>query len=237
MCKIHKELVPIIAPSILSADFNNLGRSVVEIYSKGANWIHIDIMDGHFVPNISIGLPVIKSLRSLFDNDSRFFFDCHMMVSNPEQWVESVSKFGGSQYTFHYETTENHLELIKLINSKNMKAAMAIKPDTDVEVLYPFIEYLDMVLIMTVEPGFGGQKFMNNMMHKIEKLRSDFPNLDIQVDGGLDVNTVKIASKSGANVIVAGTSVFGSKDKEKTIGQLKNSIQSEIDNRKSQSKL
>jgi len=169
----------------------------------------MDVMDGHFVPNLTIGAPVIKSLRK----HTNAFLDCHLMVTNPEKWVDDFKDAGASSITFHIEATENAerkitKDLINKIHAAGMKAAISVKPKTPVEEVFPFADSLDMVLIMTVEPGFGGQKFMADMMPKVQELRKRFPNLNIQVDGGLDPDTIDTAAKAGANVIVAGSSLF-----------------------------
>lgn len=197
----------IINPSILAADFANLATDVKRVTSH-SSWLHIDVMDGHFVPNISFGEPIISALRKTTDA----FFDVHMMVSDPLFWVESIAKAGGSQYTFHIEATNKIQQTIDLIKKNGMKVGLAIKPNTPVDLLYPWIDQIDLALIMTVEPGFGGQKFMIPMMDKVKSLRSKYPNLNIEVDGGLGPDTIDYAAKAGANVIVAGSSVFGSND-------------------------
>lgn len=199
------------------------------MYDSGADWLHIDVMDGHFVPNISLGPPIISSMRKEIPRQSeKTFFDCHMMVLEPEKWVPEVAAAGGDQYTFHYESTKDPLALIKLIKDNGMRAGCAIKPGTSVDVLYDIGHLLDMALVMTVEPGFGGQKFMAAMMPKVEQLRTKFPQLNIQVDGGLGRETVPAAAEAGANVIVAGTSCFTAPDPVVLIDFLRETVNNSL---------
>ncbi|XP_051705132.1 ribulose-phosphate 3-epimerase isoform X1 [Oryctolagus cuniculus] len=175
---------------------------------------------GHFVPNITFGHPVVESLRKQLGQDP--FFDMHMMVSRPEQWVKPMAVAGANQYTFHLEATENPGALIKDIRENGMKVGLAIKPGTTVEYLAPWANQIDMALVMTVEPGFGGQKFMEDMMPKVHWLRTQFPSLDIEVDGGVGPDTVHKCAEAGANMIVSGSAIMKSEDPRSVINLLRN---------------
>ncbi len=204
----------IISPSILSADFANLERDILRIKKAGAKWVHIDVMDGHFVPNITIGAPVVKSIRKVTD----LVLDVHLMISDPKKYVKDFIKAGSDIITFHLEAqSDSTLEIIKEIKEAGKLAGVSIKPKTPVEAIEKYIPYLDLVLIMTVEPGFGGQKFMHDCVQKIADVKEYARiyrknDLYIQVDGGINDKTSKICTKLGANSLVTGSYLFNSDD-------------------------
>lgn len=206
-----------ISPSMLSADFANLEKDLKRCEEAGAELIHLDVMDGHFVPNITIGAPVIKAMKKV----SNVPFDVHLMISEPLKYIEDFADAGADIITFHVESDSDVNETIDKIIECGCKPSLSVKPNTPIEAVYPYVDKLSMVLVMTVEPGFGGQSFMADMMPKIEKLRADYPDLDIQVDGGVNTETVKTCAKAGANIFVAGSAVFKSDDMAQTISLLK----------------
>lgn len=210
----------IISPSILSADFANLERDIKKVEECGADWVHVDVMDGHFVPNITIGVPVVMSLKKI----TSLPLDVHLMIENPDKYIEPFAKAGADILTFHYEALKENeiVPLVNKISSLGIKSGISIKPKTRPDVLLPYLDIVDMVLVMTVEPGFGGQSFMNDCAEKIKFIRQNAPeNLIIQVDGGINAKTGKICKDFGANSLVAGSYIYGADNIKTAIESLK----------------
>lgn len=214
-----------IAPSILSADFTRLGDEVRAVINGGAELIHVDVMDGMFVPNISIGVPVVKSLRRAFPDA---FLDVHLMIERPGRYVDAFCGAGADHLTFHVEadTAESLAAAIARTREHGVRAGLAVKPKTPAEALAPWLAQLDMALVMTVEPGFGGQRFMDGQLPKIravrEMIRTMNPACELEVDGGIAPDTAPLVIGAGANVLVAGSSVFGQSDRAEAIRKLRN---------------
>ena len=220
-----------IAPSILSANFANLSLEVNTIEDAGADMLHIDVMDGHFVPNITLGAPVVKSLRKVTD----LVFDVHLMIDNPEQYIKDFALAGAQIITVHAEASKHLHRLLQMIRSEGVKAGIALNPATPISIIEHLLDDLDMILIMSVNPGFGGQKFIPAMYDKISSLKEYLitknKDIPIQVDGGIGLDNIQRVLNCGAEIIVAGSAVFNSKDIKETISLMKKADGDKNENR------
>lgn len=213
-----------VSPSILAADFSNLIKDVNDVKNGGADYLHFDVMDGLFVPNISIGIPVLKSLRKATD----IFLDVHLMIDRPHRYVKEFCDAGADLVVFHIEADEPQdiLSAIETVKSCGKKVGLSLKPKTPAETIIPYLEMLDLVLVMTVEPGFGGQSFMHDQLPKISALRKMIdernPACELEVDGGVDAQTARLCKDAGANVLVAGSAVFKKEDRAAVIDDIRN---------------
>jgi ribulose-phosphate 3-epimerase len=206
----------LIAPSILSADFARLGEEIQDVEKNGCDVVHVDVMDGHFVPNLTIGPVVVKWIRKV----TKLPVDVHLMIEHPEKYIEEFRKAGSDWITIHIEAQTQVKETLEMIRKSGAKAGLSLRPKTPLSAIEPYLPLLDLVLIMSVEPGFGGQSFMHDQMDKVKTLRTKFKGL-ISVDGGVNAETAEIVKESGADILVAGTAVFGHKDRGQAIRTLR----------------
>lgn len=210
-----------ISPSILSCDYGKIAEELKDMENCGADYMHIDVMDGHFVPNLTLGAPVIKCIKKA----TTVPFDVHLMISDPLKYIDDFCNAGADIITFHTECDSPIDETIEKILSRGVKASLTVKPKTPVEDIFPYLDKLSMVLVMTVEPGFGGQSFMEDMMEKVTKLREEIIrrglDCEIEVDGGINEKTIAIAAAAGADVFVSGNAIFSSADRKATIEKFK----------------